>query len=258
MTLLLLAIGLFSNASAYVVSFTNVPEANNTAVPILDNAQQPIAVGAGYAAVGTFEVVPTSVEEIRSSFSVFGDGPTSFENELFNVNSAFFELSRSAPIPQGTVGGPIGQNIYVVVGGGRSLACSTGFAVFDSGLVFGTDGADEEGRVAVNITSETLTPESLVFGELATNVDVGIGLLFPEGIDTEWVKPPNWGGFESVEEIIAASPNELAPELCIPEPSTSLLLALAGLAVAARRSRPVLSDSDQRAVASCLSSRVTL
>ncbi|MDB4797700.1 PEP-CTERM sorting domain-containing protein [bacterium] len=242
MTLLLLAIGLFSNASAYVVSFTNVPEANNTAVPIFDNAQQPIAVGAGYAAVGTFEVVPTSVEEIRSSFSVFGDGPTSFENDLLGVNKAFFELSRSAPIPQGAVGGPVGQNIYVVVGGGRSLACSTGFAVFDSGLVFGTDGADEEGRVSVNISSGTLTPESLVFGELEENVDIFLGLRFSEGIATEWVKPPGWGagGFDGVWDIIRQSPNELAPELCIPEPSTSLLLALAGLAVAARRSRQVL------------------
>ena len=242
MTLLLLAIGLFLKASAYVVSFTNAPEPNSTAVPILDNAGQPIAVGAGYAAVGTFEVVPTSVEEIRSSFGIFGDGPTSFENELFNVNSAFFELSRSAPIPQGTVGGPVGQNIYVVLATGSSLTCSTGFAVFDSGLVFGTDGADEEGRVAVNISSETLTPESLVFGELYTNVDVRLGLQFTEGIGTEFAKPPHWVG-EGPEDY---PPNELAPELCIPEPSTSLLLALAGLAVAARRSRPVLSDSDQR------------
>ena len=248
MTLLLLAIGLFSKASAYVVSFTNAPETNSTAVPIIDNTGQPIAVGAGYAAVGTFEVVPTSVEEIRSSFGIFGDGPTSFENELFNVSSAFFELSRSAPIPQGTVGGPVGQNIYVVFGSGSSLACSTGFAVFDSGLVFGTDGADEEGRVAVNITSETLTPESLVYGEFYTNADIGLGLVFSEGIATEWVKPPGWGagGFDDINDVIRQSPNELAPELCIPEPSTSLLLALAGLAVAARRSRPVLSDSDIR------------
>ena len=125
MTLLLLAIGLFSKASAYVVSFTNAPETNSTAIPILDNAGQPIAVGAGYGAVETFEVVPISVEEIRSSFGIFGDGPTSFENELFNVNSAFFELSRSAPIPQGTVGGPVGQNIYVVVGGSVGGVLST-------------------------------------------------------------------------------------------------------------------------------------
>ena len=236
MTLLLLAIGLFSNASAYVVSFTNVPEANNTAVPILDNSGMPIAVGAGYAAVGTFEVVPTSVDEIRSSFSVFGDGPNSFDNR-FNAYS-FFELSRSAPIPHGTVGGPVGQNIYVVLGSGSSLACSGGFAVFDSGLVFGTDGADEEGRVSVNITSETLTPESLVFGALHMNVDIWIGVVFSEGIGTEWWEmPPNWDGEPPQGNL---SNNELAPELCIPEPSTSLLLALAGLAVAARRSRQVL------------------
>lgn len=237
MTLLLLAIGLFSNASAYVVSFTNVPEANNTAVPILDNSGMPIAVGAGYAAVGTFEVVPTSVDEIRSSFSVFGDGPNSFDNRFNGLNS-FFELSRSAPIPHGTVGGPVGQNIYVVLGSGSSLACSGGFAVFDSGLVFGTDGADEEGRVSVNITSETLTPESLVFGALHMNVDIWIGVVFSEGIGTEWwERPPNWDGEPPQGNL---SNNELAPELCIPEPSTSLLLALAGLAVAARRSRQVL------------------
>ena len=240
MTLLLLAIGLFSNASAYVVSFTNVPETNNTAVPIVDNIGYPIIAGAGYAAVGTFEFVPTSEEEIRSSFRAFGNGPTSFNGApSFDSNLTdfgFYQLSRSAPIPHGTVGGPVGQNIYVVLATGSSLACSTGFAVFDSGLVFGTDGADEEGRVAVNITSETLTPESLVFGWLYGNVDVGLGLLFTEGIGTEWPKPPNWFG-EGPEDY---PPNELAPELCIPEPSTSLLLALAGLAVAARRSRQVL------------------
>ena len=170
MTLLLLAIGLFSKASAYVVSFTNAPETNSTAVPIIDNAGQPIAVGAGYAAVGTFEFVPTSEEEIRSSFRAFGNGPTSFNGApSFDSNLTdfgFYQLSRSAPIPHGTVGGPVGQNIYVVLATGSSLACSTGFAVFDSGLVFGTDGADEEGRVEVNINSETLTPESLVFGWL--------------------------------------------------------------------------------------------
>ena len=239
MTLLLLAIGLFSNASAYVVSFTNVPEANNTAVPILDNLGMPIAVGAGYAAVGTFEVVPTSVDEIRSSFSVFGDGPTSFDNRI-NVINSFFELSRSAPIPHGTVGGPVGQNIYVVLGSGSSLACSRGFAVFDSGLVFGTDGADEEGRVVVNITSETLTPESLVYGKFYPNVDIGVGVVFSESIATDFIKPPDWKIWEFEDPTDYIRANELAPELCVPEPSTSLLLALAGLAVAARRSRQVL------------------
>ena len=241
MTLLFLAIGLFSNASAYVVSFTNVPEANNTAVPILDNSGMPIAVGAGYAAVGTFEVVPTSVEEIRSSFRAFGNGPTSLNGapslDSNLTNFGFYQLSRSAPIPHGTVGGPVGQNIYVVLGSGSSLACSGGFAVFDSGLVFGTDGADEEGRVSVNITSETLTPESLVFGALHMNVDIWIGVVFSEGIGTEWPIPPNWDGEPPQGNLWN---NELAPELCIPEPSTSLLLALAGLAVAARRSRQVL------------------
>ena len=250
MTLLLLAIGLFSKASAYVVSFTNVPEANNTAVPIVDNVGAPIAAGAGYAAVGTFEVVPTSVEEIRSSFRAFGNGPTSLNGapslDSNLTNYGFYQLSRSAPIPHGSVGGPVGQIIYVVMATGSSLACSTGFAVFDSGLVFGTDGADGEGRVEVNITSETLTSESLVYGELYPNVDIGIGLVFSEGIGTDFIKPPNWApwSFDNDFEFIAA--NELAPELCIPESSTSLLLALAGLAVAARRSRQVLSDSDQR------------
>ncbi|MDB4719453.1 hypothetical protein OAF15_00810 [Akkermansiaceae bacterium] len=45
--LLLLAIGLFSKASAYIVSFTNAAEANSTAVSILENVDKPIAEGAG-------------------------------------------------------------------------------------------------------------------------------------------------------------------------------------------------------------------
>lgn len=238
MTLLFLAIGLFSNASAYVVFVNTAVQTDFTAVPILDNAGQPIALNAGYSAVGTFEVVPTSVDEIRSSFSAFGDGPTSFSNS-FGIDG-FVDQAFRAPIPQGTVGGPVGQNIYVVFGSGSSLACSAGFAVFDSGLPFGTDNPRVGGDEAVIINIETLTAESLVFGELVTNIDIGLPILFPKAIATDWPKPPNWGGFESVEERIAASPNELAPELCIPEPSTSLLLALAGLAVAARRSRPIL------------------
>lgn len=44
--LLLLAIGLFSKESAYIVSFTNAAEANRTAVPILENVDKPIAEGA--------------------------------------------------------------------------------------------------------------------------------------------------------------------------------------------------------------------
>jgi hypothetical protein len=57
-----------------------------------------------------------------------------------------------------------------------------------------------------------LTADSLVYGTILTNRDTGLGLVFEEAI-------------------------QLGEGVVIPEPSTSLLAALAGLALAARRRR---------------------
>jgi hypothetical protein len=206
----LTAIGLFSGASAYTVSFLNVAAADNTAVPVLDNTGAPIALGSGYVAAGTFTAVPGSVDDVRSLFTAFGDGNTAFSNSI--GVGGFFDGNRSAPIPAGTTDVPVGASVFLVIGDGSDLASSTDFAVYDPGLVFGTENAVGAGALDIIIDSDALTADSLVYGTIATNVDLGIGVTFDEGI-------------------------QLGEGAVIPEPSTSLLAALAGLALAARRRR---------------------
>ena len=205
----LATVGLFSGASAYTVSFLNIAQADSTAVPVLDNTGAAIGLGSGFVAAGTFASVPGSIDEVRS-FTPFGDGNSAFQNSV--GAAGFFDNSRSAPIPAGTTDAPVGASVYLVMGDGADLASSTDFAVFDPGLVFGTENAVGAGALDIVITSETLTADSLVYGTILTNRDTGLGLVFEEAI-------------------------QLGEGVVIPEPSTSLLAALAGLALAGRRRR---------------------
>jgi len=210
----LAAVGLFSGASAYTVSFLNVASADPTAVPVLDNTGAPIALGSGFVAAGTFASAPTNKEEVLL-FSAFGEGNSAFSNSI--GVGGFFDGNRSAPIPAGTVDAPVGASVYLVIGDGADgdgadLASSTDFAVYDPGLVFGTENAVGAGALDIIIDSDSLTADSLVYGTILTDVDTGLGLVFTEGI-------------------------QLGEGVVVPEPSTSLLAALAGLALAARRRR---------------------
>lgn len=176
----LATVGLFSGASAYTVSFLNVAAADNTAVPVLDNTGAPIALGSGYVAAGTFTAVPGSADDVRSLFAAFGDGNTAFSNSI--GVGGFFDGNRSAPIPAGTTDVPVGASVFLVIGDGSDLASSTDFAVYDPGLVFGTENAVGAGALDIIIDSDALTADSLVYGTIATNVDLGIGVTFDEGI----------------------------------------------------------------------------
>jgi hypothetical protein len=69
-----------------------------------------------------------------------------------------------------------------VIGDGTDLASSTEFAVFDPGLVFGTEDAVDFGALDIIINSDSLTDESLVYGTILTDVDTGLGLTFDKGI----------------------------------------------------------------------------
>ncbi|MDA7892474.1 PEP-CTERM sorting domain-containing protein [Akkermansiaceae bacterium] len=205
----LVTLGMFSGASAYTVAFLNIGAADPTAVPILDNTGTPIALGSGYVAAGTFSELPGGIDDVKANFNPFGDGNTAFSNGI--GVPGFFDGTRSAAIPQGTVDAPVGQNVYLVIGDGSTLADSTDFVVFDPNLVFGTENAVGAGGLDININSDAVTPESVLWGTILTDVDTGLGVTFTEGLQI--------GG------------------AVVPEPSTSLLAALAGLALVARRRR---------------------
>jgi hypothetical protein len=199
-----------ASASAYTVSITNFDGADSTAVPILDNTGTPIAAGAGFIGAGTFAAAPDSLETAKGLVP-FGTGATGFTNGL-GGEAGFFFNQFNAPIPFGTTDAPVGEDLYIVFGNGSTLADSTQLAVFDAGQVFGTESAAGSGGNDVVILDSALTPENLVFGNVANDVDLGLGVIFSEGI-------------------------QLSDGTVVPEPSTSLLAALAGLALAARRRR---------------------
>ena len=170
---------LLGQTSGFTVSLLNVASADSSAVPILDNNGEPIALGSGFVAAGTFESLPGSIDEVRS-FTPFGEGNSSFLNSI-GVDG-FFDVTRSAPIPAGTTDAPVGESVYLVIGDGADLASSTDFVVFDPGLIFRTENAVGAGALDIIIDSDALTDESLVYGTILTDVDTGLGLTFDKGI----------------------------------------------------------------------------
>ena len=177
---LLIALRLTLITHAYTVSFTNVNVADGTAVPILVNPGTPIANNSGFIAVGTFSVIPTSIEDIRA-FKIFGEGDTSIKNNI--GIGGFVTGTRSAPIPEGTIDSPVNESVYVVIGDGADIASSNSFAVYETGYVFGTD----PGQLKIIIDSDTLISERLIFGSIISNLDIGIGVVFNKAIQLEFV-----------------------------------------------------------------------
>ncbi|MDB4641251.1 leucine-rich repeat protein [Akkermansiaceae bacterium] len=170
---------LLGQTSGFTVSFLNLNSADTTAVPILDNNGNPIALGSGFVAAGTFAARPGSIDEVRS-FTPFGEGNSAFSNSI--GSNGFFDSKRSAPIPVGTTDAPANESVYLVIGDGANVSSSTEFAVFDPGLIFGTENTAGFGALDIIIDSDTLTEDSLVYGTLLTNVDTGLGLIFNRGI----------------------------------------------------------------------------
>ncbi|MDB4554108.1 hypothetical protein N9012_06660, partial [Akkermansiaceae bacterium] len=182
LTTFLLLVG---QGSGFTVWFNNIKLADPTAVPILDNTGISIEGGAGYVAAGTFSAPPEQITNF-DEFEVFGDGSSSFNG----IAAGFFDLRRSAPIPSGATNAPVGERIYVVIGDGDSLSTSTDFALFDSGLTFGTENVLGLGAADITITSENLNSESLIVGDILTDVDTGLGLTFEKAIRLTTVRVP--------------------------------------------------------------------
>ncbi len=176
---------LVGQGSGFTVWFNNIKLADPTAVPILDNTGISVEGGAGYVAAGTFSTPPEQITNF-DEFEVFGDGSSSFNG----IAAGFFDLQRSAPIPSGTTNAPVGERIYVVIGDGDSLSTSTDFALFDSGLTFGTENVLGLGAADITITSENLTSDSLLVGDIMTEVDTGLGLTFEKAIRLTTVRVP--------------------------------------------------------------------
>jgi hypothetical protein len=196
-----------SQCYAYNAVFQNWANADANAVPILDNTGTPIAVGAGYVAIGTFSGA-VSVDTIATSFTAFGDAATGFANSL--GVGGLYNLTSADSIPEGTVGGVVGEQAYVVIGNAATLAGSSHFAVISTGSAFGTEDSFGNGEINLGVNPGNID-SALLLGTKLNDVDTGLGVVFTNGI-------------------------QLSDGAAIPEPSTALL-SLVGLGFLARRRR---------------------
>ena len=181
-------------------SFTN-------GLPTLDNNGDPIS---GSYAVGYFD----ADFDFNQEGTAIRDGFNQFGSELNNF--VFTGLIGAPNSTEDTIpkegGSPFtGQNVTVLFGDAATLAESTLFGVFVTGTVF-----QDENQADLGVAPADVVPG---------NGEVVYGLL-----TTPTSQPPENASLDFAEGIqLVAVP--------IPEPSTGILTAIAGLALVARRRR---------------------
>lgn len=208
-----------SSALGTIVNPANVVTGNlATDLPVADNTGALIANGSGSIAVGNYApgaafATATNVADFLTGFRQFGSVVT-FNNAVgspagfFNGSMVSFQEDSANTTDLTDTNLPI----FVVIGNESTLMDSTQFAVWESSAVFMPDAAGQEGQssAVVGIGSGDLR-----FGTLVTDVVAQAGgnsLTFENGI-------------------------QLATLVPVPEPSSSLLIGLAGLMLAGRRRR---------------------
>ncbi len=190
--------------TATVVNFKSL----TNGLPILDNSGTPIA--APSYAVGFFADDFDFTQDgaaIRSGLTQFGDELNSFNftGLIAAPNSTNDNIPKEGGSPFS------GKNVYVLFGDENSLAGSNNFGVFKTNTVF-----EDENQADLGVALPEVVPGSgeVVYGILRAPTSQPTGgpaFDFAQGI-----------------ELVGTA---------VPEPSTGLLTALAGLALVARRRR---------------------
>ncbi len=197
-----------SQSDAATISIFNLQQTTLTAILPESGST---GLTSGVIAIGTFATEPVSISNVLSSFNQAGGASQTIG--FFGASApGYFQGS----INTGTLGvgdGFVGNNLYVVIGNGTTLAESNQLLVWKAitnpdGNVFTAD-SPTGGPANVQVLSSTGT---LLFGTVQSNFD-------PDGAGTEYT---------------AQNAFRLA---AIPEPSTSLLAAFGVIALLRRRRR---------------------
>lgn len=175
---------------------------------ITDNAGTVISDGSGVVLVGAFlgatpDFANSTGQDVADAFTAFGAGGTigfaGFAG-LYEINSTEGRISAGNPL--------IGANIVTLIGNGATLGDSTELLAFQHPDTFQQDDGDPVDKNPAATLGED-GGSFLYGGDARPAVDVGGGNVFP-GV-------------------------ALAP--LVPEPSSSLLFGVAGLALLIRRKR---------------------
>lgn len=202
----------YTQAVTLTTTFKNLNGVNDSESSLVfsDNTGAVVAKDTGFIAIGTFIISNAEIASLNSSanidsaFMQFGSGGD------FSVTDGAFETLASGD-PDAVFDGVnsyTGKNVYIVIGNGSSLAASTEFLVWDSGLKFEN-------------TEPTGSPDEVT-------LHAGTGDLVIGRDDKDTYDLSGLGG----------SATEAAFTLVqVPEPSSTALLGLGGLAMLLRRRR---------------------
>lgn len=210
LTLLTLLCLLASPVRAVVVTttFTNLDGASGEETNVVyDNSGTLLALNTGYVGIGTFLISNASIASIstagglETAFTQFGTASD------FNIVSGAFSDSTSDNV--NTPFTYTGNNVYIVIGNAASIATSTEFLVWDSGVAF-FDTAPNGG------------PSDVL-------LDVGaIGSELVIGRDDLYTFDHSGDGGSATEAAFSTS-------ALIPEPSSTAMLGLGGMMLLLRR-----------------------
>ena len=195
-------------------TFTNLQGTsdNESNLVISDNTGSTIAANTGFVAIGTFNSSNAAIASLStpaaldSAFKQFGASTT-----MGSFGGSFSAQATQDPdtLFDG-VNAFTGSSVYIVVGNSSTLALSTEFLVWDSGVLFAnTDPSGSPDEVILDVGSGSLV----------------IGLDNKHTFDLSIVA----GGSATQAAFTAVE--------LVPEPSSTALLGLGGVALLLRRRR---------------------
>jgi len=194
--------------AALTIRSTNLIGFNATTSAIVDNAGNVISNGEGIIAVGTFGALSDSdiqnlgsASAISSSFDIVG-------STAFNSGDGLWDASITN---SGDTSSFVGQSIFTVIGDGDTVADSTQFFIYRHSTVNGT------GNFVENPNSNA---DASVADDAAATGSIVIG-----------------GNGDFQHDFTNTGATDAFNLVAVPEPSSTTLLGLGGLALIMRRRR---------------------
>lgn len=196
----ILIVGAASSSATVTIGTNNITGASS-GVAVVDNSG---AVVAGSVAIGSF-LGGVDFENIGSSFTPNGSTPAFGLNGGLGFFNQQFGAGTNTETSQDSSDPFTGSPVYLVIGNSATFGNSTDYIVYNTGSVW----PSEDG------SSQAALPAYSLIGKVPD-----YGFLTPRTDD---------GGFSGITDGVTFG--------VIPEPSTSLLAGLAGLALVLRRKR---------------------
>ncbi len=201
------------------ISAATYTAGNNTlgfdANGVTDNAGNLLSGIGGSAAIGFFSSdaavtsATSAADLLDGDWNAFGSSEANFVTPSIPTNfNGLFEAQGSEVA---NLANFTGENIYVVLGKGASLATSTEFIVYKFNTLFG-DAADEPINVGLTLDADTISLPNLLVGSIGSAQTVS--------------------SLDSVAQVTFRM--EALP---VPEPSSTALLGLGCLGLIIRRRR---------------------